>query len=111
MPSRKLTFDPNGIGPADKATFRLEQSGPIGEAEIQGELLPLLYRYHPALEESTGRLKQEPGINRLMGLGPEFFLTSADEGGVSHFGGLRVPHDVKDALLGDLRANGWEVEE
>ena len=91
--------------------FVLEQSGPIDEAEIERELLPLLYRHHQALEESSGRLKQEPGINRLRHSGPSFFLTGDDGGGVSHFGGLRLPRHVKDAFLHDLKLNGWEVEE
>ena len=91
--------------------FVLEQSGPIGEGEIERELLPFLYRHHPALEESSGRLKPKPGINRLIHSGPSFFLTKPDSGGVSHFGGLRLPPDVKDAFLHDLRSNGWEVEE
>jgi hypothetical protein len=111
MPSRKLTFDPTGDEPGNKATFHLEQSGPIGESEIERELLPLLHKYHPALEAATGRLKQQPGISQLRHSGPEFFLTSPDAGGISHFGGLRLPYAVKDAFLSELRATGWEVRE
>ena len=111
VPSRKLTYDPTDGAPGGKATFHLEQLGSIGEAEIERELLPFLYRYHPALEDTSGRLKQQPGIDRLIHEGPEFFLTPPDERGVSHFGGLRLPFDVKDAFLRDLRAGGWEVKE
>lgn len=111
MPSRKLTFDGTGGESGHKATFHLEQSGPIDEGEIERELLPLLYKYHPALDDTSGRLKQQPGVGHLMHSGPEFFLTPPDERGISHFGGLRVPYQVKDAFLSELRANGWDVRE
>lgn len=78
VPSRKPTYDPTADEPSGMVRFILEQSGPIDEAEIERELLPLLYRHHPALEESSGRLKQEHGVNRLMHSGPSFFLTGPD---------------------------------
>jgi hypothetical protein len=111
VPSRKLTYDPSAGGPGGKATFHIEQLGPIGEAEIESELLPLLYKYHPALEDASGRLKQQPGVRELMSIGPEFFLTPPDDRGVSHFGGLRLPYAVKEAFVSELRASGWIVEE
>lgn len=111
MAARKLTYDPTGDDPGNKATFHLEQSGPIGEAEIERELLPFLYKYHPALEEASGRLKRQPGVRELLSHGPEFFLTPPDEGGISHFGGLRLPHDVKEEFLRELREIGWVVQE
>ena len=111
VPSRKLTFDPTFDAPSDKAAFRLEQLGPIGEAEIERELLPYVYRFHPALDDATGRLKQQPGVRELWSQGPEFFLTQPDERGVSHFGGLRVRFAIKDAFITELRAAGWVIEE
>lgn len=111
MPARKLTFDPTGYAPGNKAVFHLEQNGPLGEGEIEQELAPLLHKYHPALDDQSGKLKQQPGVRELVSLGPEFFLTPPDASGVSHFGGIRLPYKVKDAFLAELRANGWQVEE
>jgi len=74
-------------------------------------LLPLLYRYHPALDDVTGKFKEQPGVRQLMPLGPEFFLSRPDEKGISRFGDVRLPSDVKLAFLEELRASGWVIEE
>jgi hypothetical protein len=111
MASRRLILDLADSRPDGKATYRLDQSGPIDEGDIARELLPLLYRYHPALDDVTGRLKEEPGVRQLMPLGPEFFLSPPDEMSISRFGGVRLPSEVRRPFLEELRASGWVIEE
>src|SRR5574341_1061900 len=111
MASRRLIRDLADSRPDGKVTYRLDPSGPVEEADIERELLPLLYRYHPALDDLSGRLKEQPGIRELVPLGPEFFLTPPDENGISRFGGVRLPADVRAEFLEELRTKGWLVEE
>jgi hypothetical protein len=111
MASRRLIRDLADPRPDGKVTFRLDQSGPIDEGDIERELLPLIYRYHPALDDVTGRLKEEPGVRQLMHLGPEFFLSPPNEMSTSRFGGVRLPEDVRRPFLEELRASGWVIEE
>jgi hypothetical protein len=111
MASRRLSRGLADSRPDGKVTYRLDASGPVEEGDIEKELLPLLYGHHPALEDLTGRLKEQPGIRELMPLGPEFFLAPPDEKGISRLGGVRLPADVRTEFLDKLRAKGWLIEE
>jgi len=111
MASRRLILDVSETRRDEKATYRLDPSGPVDEGDIERELLPLLYKYHPALDDVSGKLKQEPGVRDALALGPEFFLSAPDEEAISRFGGVRLPVATRDAFVRDLRASGWVIEE
>lgn len=111
MASRRLIRDSSESRTDGKVTYRLDPTGPIDEGSIEQELLPIVYRHHPALDDVTGRLKQRPGVRDLMVMGPELFLAQADQGGVSLLGGVRLPPSLRAAFLNDLKANGWVIEE
>jgi len=110
MAARRLTCDPGASSDDGKVTFRLDASGSVDEGDIQRELMPVFYKLHPALDDATGRLKQQPDVRALLPLGPEFFLTSPDEHGFSHLGGIRVPVEAKDQFVRELRVLGWVVD-
>lgn len=110
MASRRLFCDPDTHTPEGKVTFRLDLSGTVGEGDIQSELLPIFYSLHPALDDESGRLKQQPDLRALLPLGPEFFLTNLDEQGVSHLGGIRIPASSKQQFVRKLLDLGWIVE-
>jgi hypothetical protein len=109
MPIRRLVRDHHEVNTNGKLTYRLPEIE--GEKEIFEELMPLIYKFHPALDDTTGRLKQEPGIPENLLQGPELFLTSPDLDGFSHIGGIRIPENDTKLFLGDLRLLGWIIEE
>jgi hypothetical protein len=110
MASRRLFYDPGAHTPDGKVTFRLDLTGAVGEGDIQSELLPIFYSLHPALDNESGRLKQQPDVRSLLPLGPEFVLTNPDEQGDSHLGGIRIPASSTEQFVRKLLALGWIVE-
>jgi hypothetical protein len=108
---RRLVRDPSADAGDGKVAFRVELSEGLDEGEVERQLLPLLYKFHPALDDTSGRLKQELGVRALMSKGPDFYLTEPDADGVSHFGGVRIPVQDQQSFLAELRALGWSVLE
>lgn len=109
MPTRRLIRDHHADNADGKLTYQLASFE--DEKEIFDELMPLIYKFHPALDETTGRLRQEPGSSGKLLLGPDLFLTDPDSNGFSHIGGIRIPEKDTQLFLDDLRLLGWSVEE
>lgn len=109
MPIRRLVRDHHAVNSHGKLTYLLPEID--GEKEIFEELMPLIYKFHPALDETTGQIKQEPGIPEELLQGPDLFLTSPDSDGFAHIGGIRIPEISAQLFLADLRLLGWVIEE
>ena len=86
----------------------LEFGGTASEEEIEKELLNVIFKCSPALEENTGRLA--PGKKQTE-IGLSLFLTEPDNNGISHLAGIRGVKSLVYSALNELGNKGYEVVE
>ncbi len=105
MANRILKFNDFEEG-SGMLTALLEPGGNISEQEIERELLSVIYRCDPALEDETGRLT--PG-KKNSEISLSIILTDPDENGISHLGGIRGKRDLLIVALQELKDLGYEI--
>lgn len=84
----------------------LDQVGEVSEEEIERELLSVIYKSDPSLDDDTGRLI--PGRKGLE-ISLSLHLTEPDPDGVSHLGGIRGKRELFARVMQELEAIGYEV--
>ncbi len=84
----------------------LEQGGDIPEEVIEGELLSIIYKTDPALDNDTGRLV--PG-KKNSEISLSLHLTEPDLEGISRLGGIRGNEKLFHVVLQELKVIGYEV--
>jgi len=100
---RELEMRPHS---PESVRFHLRTGGPWAEAELERELLPIVFAADPALDASDGRLL--PG-HRASGVTTTLFVVGPDSGGLHHLGGIAcAPHQT--SLIAQLAAaRGFHV--
>ena len=84
----------------------LDQSGEIPEGIIEDELLAVIYRADPALDDESGRLV--PGMKNSE-ISLSLHLTEPGPDGISPLGGIRGQEAIFYLVLEELQKIGYEV--
>jgi len=103
MPRRSVTVNTLGTG---ELVAMLDQSGDIPEGIIETELLEVIHKADPALDDETGRLV--PGMKNSE-IALSLHITEPDSEGISGLGGIRGKETVFQLVLEELQKIGYEV--
>lgn len=94
-----------------KLFYVINGSGDIEEGEIANEFVGLAVKHNPGLDSKTGRLLPGFKLSETHDASPEVKLSAPDKNGVSHIEGIKIPQTCKKAVLADLTALGYEINE
>jgi len=111
MLRRRLLLESSIPDAHGKSVYVLDGSGEIEESDIANEFLGLVVKHNPGLDSKTGRLLPGFKLAETYDVSPEIVLSVPDRNGVSHIEGIKIPQACKSAVLANLEALGYEINE